>query len=180
MTITKNAKVNFEHLYALADSRGEVADLQQNIFHLYYLNRHSYEMRRLMKHSRLTTEERIQIITDLPAFKKCTTFNELLYLIIESEITHKMYVIHEGFNKFVNDRNNSIIVQVFSPIALSKQLEQKLTVQLEKSLQKTVMLHSMINETLVGGIVIKLPGGKIYDLSLNKAFSEFKLRLLEE
>jgi F-type H+-transporting ATPase subunit delta len=176
----KNAKVNFERLYERANSRSEVADLQNNIFHLYYLYRHSYDMRRLLKHSQLTTEQKITIITELPVFKKCTTFSELLYLLIETQTTQKLYVIHEGFNKYVNDHNNTIIVQVFSAINLSPALEQKLSAQLEKSLSKKVMIQSLINETLVGGIVVKLPGGKVYDLSLNKAFSDFKLRLLEE
>ena len=176
----KGAKVSFHRLYERANSRSEVADLQHDIFTLYYLYRHTYDMRRLLKHYRLTTEEKIQIISELPGFKKSKTFNELIYLLIETETTHKLYAIHEGFNKYVNDRDNAIIVQVFSAVPLSNHLEGKIAAQLEKSLAKKVLLQALINESLVGGIMLKLPGGKVYDFSLNKAFSDFKLRLLEE
>lgn len=176
----KSIDISLGRLYDRASKRAEVAELQHNIFELYYLSRHTYEMRRLLKHYKLTSEEKIGMIETLPGFKKSQTFSELLYLLLENESVHKIYQIHESFNKYVNEKDNAIIVQVFTAIVLSDTLQVRLSQKLEKTLGKKVILMSFVDERLIGGIVFKLPGGKVYNFSLDKALTDFKFRLLED
>lgn len=176
----KSIDISLSRLYERASNRTEVPELQHNIFELYYLSRHTYEMRHLLRHYKLTSEEKIGIIETLPGFKKSKTFNELLFLLLENDSTYKIYQIHESFNKYVNEKDNAIIVQVFTATALSDALQVRISQKLEKTLGKKVILMSFVDERLVGGIVFKLPGGKVYNFSLDKALTDFKFRLLED
>jgi ATP synthase F1 delta subunit len=172
--------VSFERLYERAQKRSDLSELQNNLFGVYYLYRHNNQARKLLSHKAIQPAEKIEILKGLPGFKPSKTFDELLFLVLNQNELASLHKVNEGFNSFVEKKDNIIIVQVFSATELSESLETKITQNLEKVLNKKVLLKTFIDEKLIAGILIKLPGGKIYNFSLEKAISDFKIRLLEE
>ncbi len=172
--------VSYERLYERAKGRSEVAELQNNLFGVYYLYRHNNQARKLLSHKGIAIEEKIAIINQLPGFKTSKTFQELLFLLLNENEMASLHRVHEGFNSYVEEKDNVIVIQVFSATELTEALKAKITQKLENALKKKVLLRAFIDEKLIAGILIKLPGGKIYNFSLEKAISDFKIRLLEE
>ena len=172
--------VSFERLYERAKSRSELSELQNNLFGVYYLYRHNNQARKLLSHKGIDNTQKVAMVTELPGFQSSRTFQELLYLLLEEGQLASLHRVHEGFNSYVEDKDNIIIVQLFSATELSEPLKLKVTQHLEKALKKRVVLKAFIDERLIAGVMIKLPGGKIYNFSLEKAISDFKIRLQEE
>lgn len=173
-------ELNYKKLFDLAQTRNEVDALEHNIFSLYLIYRNSLELRRLMLHQRLSNTEKIEMIKSFNCFRPSTLFFELLKLLLEHEMPDKLYSVHEGFSKIVSQKLNRIMVQVYSVIPLSDPIREKITQRLEVILKKTILLKNTVDATLIGGIIIKLPDGKIYNFSLNKALSDIKYSLTEK
>ncbi len=177
----KHVEIDFEKLYELASSRNEVDTLEHNIFALYLLFRHSYETRTLLMNTRISNNEKLDIIKDLPCFTSPnSTFFELLELLLENDMGNKMYYINENFSKVVSSKLNRILVQLFSAVPIPDSIESVINERLSKSLNKKVNLKNFVDPSLIGGMIIKLPDGKIYNFSYSKALSDIKFTLMEK
>ncbi len=170
----QDIEINFEKLYTLALDSGQVDSLEHNIFTLYTLYRTSFQVRRLLLNTRLSSNEKIVILRELPCFKPSTVFESLTKLIIDNDMVNRLYYVRDGFSTVVSDKLNRVIVQIFSAATLSDTNLQEIKLKLEKVLGKGVMLQSSVNPALLGGIIIKLPNGKIWNFTFANALSNLK------
>lgn len=65
---------------------------------------------------------------------------------------------------------------VYSAVPLEKETIRQLEIQTEKLLKKPVILVNLIDESLIGGVLISVDG-KLIDASLKKRMEDLKLRL---
>ena len=173
-------ELSYQRLYAYARECSEVEVLHHNLFTLYTLYRHSGEMRHLLTHKVLTHEQKVSMVIGLDCFKSSKTFAELLLLILQTRSVKKLYKIHDAFSSYIEEHDHVLLVQMFTAVELSEAVFSKLGKQLETTLGKKILLKTFVDKELIAGSVIKLPGGKVYNFSLERAVSDFKYRLLEE
>ncbi len=176
----RKVEINFDKVYDLAQSRGEVDLLESNLFTLYILYRNNYELRRLFHTKGASFSQKIETLAELSCFAPCKTFYELVYLLLEKEMWDRIFYVNEGFGKVVNQRLGRIIVQTFSAEPLSDELRTQLTNRLAQAVSKKVILKNKVDENLVGGLIVKFPNGKIYDFSIRRILSDFKFYLMEK
>ena len=176
----KNLKINFEKLLELAQERGEVKLLESNLFNLYQLNRTDYHLRRLFHNRRLSNQEKMNILEKLFGFSASSLFYALISLLLEKQLDHKIYYIYEGYTKVVQEKLNIIIVQAFTAVPINLHLFQTLKPELERILDRNIILKNFVNPDLLGGIYLKLPNGKIYDFTYQKELENLKFYLLEK
>ncbi len=143
----KIPEINFERLYDMAVERDEVSVLENNLFNLYHLNRHNYEIRRIFHNRRLLIDEKLEFIkrffgTGVTVSK---LFYDIVYILLKYKLDHKMYYIYEGYSKVVEEKGNKIIVQVYTAIPVDILLFQEIKQTLAESLGKKVILKNFID-----------------------------------
>ena len=84
-------------------------------------------------------------------------------------------VLAEGLTLLGTERQG-VKGNVYSAVPLGKETINHLEVQTEKLLKKPVVLVNLIDESLVGGVLISVDG-KLIDASLKKRMEDLKLKL---
>ena len=177
--MSKAVEIDFKKLLDLASSHSEIEPLEYNLFELYQLYRKNYQIRRLFRASWMKPEDKLATLKSLPCFVPSKVFEQLMGLIVANEMTDKIYYVYDGFGKVVDKELGRVIVQVFSSVQLSLAQTEEIKLALEKVLGKKISLKVFVDEGLVGGLIIKLSNGKIYDFTYKKLLSEFKHYMME-
>lgn len=166
-------------LYELAKKKSETGVLFENIFSLYWLNRYSDPFRVLIRHPKLTVMDQVKILLSLPCFKPSEGFEELLFSVLNHQLSDRIFMIHEEYAKVMDRVENIVIVQVFSSMSLSSDMKEFLKRHIENSLKKEIILYDFVQEDLVAGMIVKLPNGKIFNFTFDKVLSDMKYQLME-
>lgn len=98
-----------------------------------------------------------------------TEENRMLFLDVIIQLLEELWFERKGIEK----------LEVFSAVKLSKNLEQKLIKNLEKSFNKKIVLKKGIDKSLIAGIKIQR-GSIFYDFSVEGNLIKLKDALLEE
>ena len=166
-------------LYELAKKKSETGVVFENIFSLYWLNRYSDAFRVLIRHPKLTVTDQVKILLALPCFKPSGSFEELLFSVLNHQLSDRIFMIHEEYAKVMDRVENIVIVQVFSSMSLSSDMKDFLKRHIENSLKKEIILYDFVQENLLAGMVVKLPNGKIFNFTFDKVLSDMKYQLME-
>ena len=178
--MSKAIKINFEKLLDIASTQSEVESLEYNLFELYQLYRKNYQMRRLLRAAEVPEKDKLDILIALPCFVPSKVFSELLKLILSKKLTKKIYYFYDNFGKTIDKKLGRVTVQIFSATQLPIEQTESLKLEIEKVLQKKVNLKAFVDESLLGGLIIKLPSGHIYDFTYKKLLTEFKYYTMEK
>lgn len=176
----KAIEIDFKKLFELASDRNEVEILENNLFDLYQLNRSNYDIRHLLHNTRINNQHKIELLKKVFGVNASKLFYELIFLLMSQKMIHKIYYIYEGFSKIVNEETNRIIIQLVTPLSLPMPVIQELKPKLENVFQKKVTLKNSIDPSLLGGMYLKLPNGKIFDFSYKKSLLNLKYYLMEK
>ena len=176
-----NASVIFNYVtvFQKASQLDGVSALEHNLYTLYRLYQSSFDMRRLLKTGWISIEDKLSIIHSLPCFESSSVFNEMLILILSHKLHAKIPSIYAGVIKQIELQLGRLIVQVSSPVPLTPSIQDTIRQRLSSILNKEIQLKVYLEESLVGGLIIRLPDGTIYDFSYNKVLSDLKYHIME-
>lgn len=85
--------------------------------------------------------------------------------------------IHEALIELIDELNNRQRVRVVSSSSLTAEASKKIKDALEKKFNKEIIIEQVVDETIIGGIVIKI-GDLVIDGSLAKDLRNIKELLL--
>ncbi len=176
----KKLIINYEKLFELANERHEVAILENNLFNLYQLTRTNISIRRLLYNKILSPDQKLQQLQKLFGFNASKLFYELIYLLLTKNQIFSIYSVYSHFSNIVKEKLNMIIIQAISPILLSIENKKALKNILEITLNKKIILKNFVDPTLLGGLILKLPDGQIFDLSFKRNLENLKYYILEK
>ena len=177
--MSQEITLSYRAIFEKAKQKEEIEAVENNFFVLFHLNSTCYELRRLLNTNLVSLDKKLLIFNELPCFVPSVVFSDVLQLILTHRLHPKLQSIYEGFLKQIEEKMGRLIVQVHSPIPLTLSVQKNLKNELHRILNKAIQLKIFLDETLVGGIIIKLPDGTIYDFSYNKILSDLKYYLTE-
>jgi F-type H+-transporting ATPase subunit delta len=122
----------------------------------------------------MTPERLYQLLSELSQQTLTTQMKNFLHLLA---VNHRLAIFPQLvflFKNLLAEQEKKIDVSVASPFPLSEKLQEKLQAVLQKKLQRTVSLHCAIDQSLLGGVVIRA-GDLVIDASLRS-----KLQRLHE
>lgn len=105
------------------------------------------------------------------------TFNFVALLINKNRVAHLPQVI-DNFKDLLDDHRGVLRGQVFSVVPLSDKQLKSLKISLDKETGKNVILTSHIDESLLGGFVVRL-NDMVFDTSLSNKLKKLKQNLIE-
>jgi F-type H+-transporting ATPase subunit delta len=172
--------IDYAKLYSRASQREEASELTQNMYFLDQLLATNYNVRYLLGFGDVSCQKRIEILMEIPGFLPSETFQELLFLILENR---QIVSFHTIYNKYVVDlvsNHDFSIVEAVLPIEVQSSFLDEVSASLEKTMGKKIILKTRVDETLVSGVILKLPDGKIFDYSYRTRMNDFKSYVMEK
>ena len=78
----------------------------------------------------------------------------------------------------IADEKGEVTAEVTSAKALTKAQETKLAASLKKSFEKDIVIHATVDESLIGGLIVKV-GSKMIDTSIKSKLSNLQNAMKE-
>lgn len=172
--MTTRVELDLEKICDQAQKNNETEALLENLFSLTLLAQKNYEIRSLLTHKQLSTEEKITLLKDVPGFKSSSVFNTVVSLILETNNFKSLQTIFDRISNIINEKQNCIVVHIETAVPLSSEFSEKISAQFSEIFKKQIILKAFVNQNLVAGIVVTLPGGSVYDYSYKRLLSDFK------
>lgn len=123
-------------------------------------------------------ETKIKVVKELFDGKVSATIINLLCVVIEKSREKFIGDIYAMYVVFADEARNVAYADVVSAYPLSTEEEEKIAAQLAKMTGKNVKLLVSVDNSLVGGIVVKF-GDRVYDGSVAARLQGMKNKLQE-
>lgn len=172
--------IDYSKLYSLASQRSETSELTQNMYFLDQLLSENYDVRYLLSFGDFSVEQRIRTLLEIPGFCSSETFEELLALILVHRQIVSFHIVYERFISDLVTHHDFSLVEAVLPVSVSPSFLEEIAATLQGVIGKKVILKTRVDETLVGGVVLRLPDGKIFDYSYKKQMCDFKSYVMEK
>ena len=128
------------------------------------LNR-SPQLDALLKSARLSHEERVPLIDKAFGGRMSPTLLTFLKVLSKHGRLDSLRAIAKAARKQLNAMRGRVEVTVETAYPLSGSLEGRIVGRLSELLGKQVILKSRVNESLIGGLVVRV-GDTVYDASV--------------
>jgi|GEM_PF-4120815 len=175
--INTRIEISVEKLYKFASDKNELLELEFNIRALYFLFEQCFELRSLFKTQRLERAQKVALILEMPCFKKSVAFSELIKILIFCKLYSKIPSLYNRFSRLLASKSEKITVEITTVAPMDSKSQESITAQLEKEFNNKVLVKNLIDQSLIGGMIIKYPSGKIFDFSLNRKLNDLKYHL---
>ncbi|MBT3218199.1 MAG: ATP synthase F1 subunit delta [Proteobacteria bacterium] len=126
-----------------------------------------------------TVEERRGVLAEVfsrTSVKGLTA--KFLGLLLEKGRFSILPLLVDTYVELAHEKANRVVVRVSTAEPLTPQLEAEVRVALEKVTQKTVILHTKVDSSLIGGMVARV-GGTVYDASIRNRLLTLREALLQ-
>lgn len=129
-------------------------------------------------HPSINIDEKKEIIAN--AFDEYfdKTFVNFLKVLIDNNRLHEIKDILDCYKSYLNDYINASEAIVYSKYPLNEVDLKKIEMMLSKKFNKTIILKVIIDEKIIGGIVINIDG-KIIDGSVINQLNNIKNELMK-
>ncbi|WP_077369533.1 F0F1 ATP synthase subunit delta [Anaerosalibacter sp. Marseille-P3206] len=119
----------------------------------------------VLTHPKVTNNEKKELLDSL--FKKNISQEMLnfLYVIIDKRRERYIKEISEYYDFLYNEEKNIVLATVVTAVPIGKAEEEKLKTTLTKKLNKDVQLKNVIDESIIGGVMLKVDN-KVIDGSI--------------
>jgi len=129
------------------------------------------DMAKVLVHPSLTTSQQAQALCDVCGDKLNDAAKNLVNVLAENKRLPLLSEIAALYEEYKADLQNSVDVVVTSAFALSEEQTDKLAQALKAKLQREVRMTSEVDESLIGGAVIRA-GDLVIDGSITGKLSK--------
>lgn len=176
-------KKDFEKEYAIAlfdisleeDLVDTIKDELKIVSSLFLENK---DFIKVLTHPQLSKENKKEIIYNV--FKEIDQLLiNFLYVLIENDRISEVLFINDEFIKLYNEYKEVIYVDAYSTILLSNDQIENLKFKLTIKYRHKVVINNLIDNTLVGGLLIKI-NNELLDFSIKNQFINLKTHILKQ
>ncbi|WP_238885800.1 F0F1 ATP synthase subunit delta [Clostridium sp. YIM B02551] len=165
-------------LYQIAEEKGKVdeylADLRE-ICSYVYNDSNFFEV---IKHPQISTSKKKEVFTNIFKGKVDEELLSFLLILVEKDrISYLKEKLNE-MEKIHLERNNTLLATVQTVIPLERGQFDELKGNLEKKYDKKIILREEINESIIGGVYVRV-GNEIIDGTVKSKLEEMKALMLK-
>ncbi|TBN03893.1 ATP synthase F1 subunit delta [Hyunsoonleella flava] len=130
------------------------------------------ELATVLSNSVIKTEvKKASLLAIFPKVNKVT--NGLIDLLISNKRIDILNDVAVKYSALFDEHNGKEVAQVTTAVALTKDLEKKVLAKVKELTNKTVELESIIDESILGGFVLRV-GDKQFDASISNKLDKLK------
>ena len=170
-------RVYAEALLELAREQGQVDALADEVQQLLPVIAEGGELDRLLTNPAIGDGERAKIVERVFKGKVSDTFYNLLRVLSDKGRLGSLPQVAAGYLLAVADQRGQIDVQAFIASELDSAAAKQVAEQIGQALGKTVSLTQKVDESLIGGLKIKV-GDQLIDASVASQLRNMKNQMI--
>ena len=164
-------------LFELAMETGRLELFDDEVRLVYDTLKNSSEFLEVLNHPRISGDEKFKILEDAFKGKVSDDILGLFSIVLKKNRESELTDILRLFGLMAMKQKGIVDCYVYSAHALTDEQIKEINVKMSEKLNKQVNIHSAIDESLIGGIVIKACG-YVFDASIKTQLNELKKQLL--
>lgn len=131
-------------------------------------------------HPGISREKKGALIRDLAGrLKAGPAVTNLLLLLVQRNRILQLGEIADYFERVVDQRQNQVRASVTSATELSGANKERLASELGRVLGKTVLIESQVDESLIGGVLLRV-GDRVVDATMKNRLAILKRKIETE
>lgn len=166
-------------LFELAREQNEIDATETELIRLEGLLKESETLRNFVRSPLFSASDQSQVvalISDKADLGELT--RHFLQLLVKNRRLSTLGNIIVGFRKLAVSARNELSAEVISAIPLEDAHVQNLKAELQARTGKTITLNSKVDQTILGGLVVKI-GSRMIDSSIRTKLNNLKIAMKE-
>ena len=174
---TGTSKRYAKALYEVAQDRGRVGEVEQDLLHLAETVRVNSDLRDLLEHPAIALEKKKAIIEALFQGKGGSEVYNLLLLLTDRRRTEIVPFLVVDYGKIANEALGQAVAVVTTPKPLTAEEAEAITTYFSRITGKKIRVSSEIDTSLLGGLQVRI-GDRLYDGSLSGKLNRLRKTLV--
>lgn len=116
-------------------------------------------------HPRISKDEKKSLVNEILKDKVSKEVFNFLYIIIDKRREKNLFEIIEEYKSIYDDYNGIIDIVAVTAVAMNEKAANKLQIVLEKKLSKKIRLRNELDNSIIGGVLLKM-NNKVIDATL--------------
>ena len=155
--ITQSAKIYADALIETAkDDRLSYNEIFEDINTISQILKSSGDLKKILLTPAVPSEKKIEIIEDVFTSQVKPDILNFLKILAEKKRFDELDLIIEAFKKEYDEIQNLKCVTIISAVDLSDEYKAKIVSKLQEKLQKNIIADWQKDDSIIGGLVIKI------------------------
>lgn len=150
-----------EALFQLSEEENITKEIYNELHHVVDIVKNNKELDNVLKSPLVSKPEKVQLIETLFNKKINNNLKNFLKILVEKGRISSLKSIELTFRQLLNDKNNIMEGTVISAIPLTDEKVKELEEKLSKKYNKNVTLENKVDESILGGVLIRLGNTQI-------------------
>ncbi len=165
-----------ESLFRLASAEGLTDRVEEELHDLERLYESNYELKEFINNPRIKAEGKRDAIAELLGDKLSRITLNHLYLIVDQERGRMLPKIAEEYYRLASEVRAKVSAEVITAVPISDGELDNLAEKLKRLTKKDVYLRARVDESILGGAIVKV-GDKVLDGSVRNKLSQIKKKM---
>ena len=126
----------------------------------------------------ISRDEKAKLLKDLFLSRSSSIVSNFLMVLNEHDRLELIAAVVDQFEELDQARKNQVKVQVITAVSVSSSQEGQISVELEKKLGKKPIVTFKVDESILGGMIVR-SGDWLWDDSLKNRLSSLRNQLIE-
>ena len=162
-----------EALFRIVKAEGELDRVEDELFRFGKLLEKQHELKQALSDQSIDRAQRTKVLEDLLADKVSPHTLSLLAFVVEQGRARQLPQILDQLSDLAAEARQSVVAEVRSAVPLDDDQRDELAGALSKATGKKVEVKSLVDPSIVGGVVAKV-GDTVIDGSVRRRLEQLK------
>ncbi|WP_427337918.1 F0F1 ATP synthase subunit delta [Caloranaerobacter sp. DY30410] len=158
-------KTYAQALFEVAEEVDKIQQFKEELNSIYEIFDKEKEFKIIFEHPKLSKNEKKDIINSVFKGRVAQEILNLIYIVIDKGREKYLMDIIEEYIELSNEKQGIIEAQAITAVPLDEEEKLRLQNKLSEKLGKTVILENIVDEGIIGGVLVKIQD-KIIDASI--------------
>ena len=163
-------------LFEVGEETQTTSELYQELSELVDIFNENKDLYNILKSPLIGREDKKNVMQNIFKNQLSNSMNNFLKLVIDKDRISAIENLKESYKSLLNDKNNILEGTAITAVKLSEKEIKDLEKNLSIKYNKNVTLNNIVDETILGGVLVKL-GNEEIDGTVRTRLSKMKNQL---
>ena len=163
-------------LFEVGEETQTTSELYQELKQLVDILNENKDLYNFLKSPLIGRDDKKNVMKNIFENQLSKNMNNFLKIVIDKDRMSAIGNIQESYKNLLNDKNNILEGTVITAVALNEKEIKDLEKNLSTKYNKNVTLTNVVDETILGGVLVKL-GNEEIDGTISTRLSRMKKQL---